>query len=173
MSASPLDEDPVTAAAPRGSDPVTAATPRKAVRPGVALFVWAFLIFFTSCFVVFTPEFFRFMTHVIPGQMAQGDFVRFWYIGGIFVIKGWHATEYAILDSLLFLWLRTRMPTRRALAAALLLSVLFAASDEWHQTFVPGRDGNARDACIDTAGAIVATAVWAVKTRRAAGASSA
>ncbi len=146
---------------------MAAATPRKARHSVAALLIWAFLIFFTSCFVIFTPEFFRFMTRVIPGRAAQGDFVRFWYIGGIFVIKGWHATEYAILDSLLFLWLRTRMPARRALAVALLLSILFAASDEWHQTFVRGRDGNARDACIDTAGACVATLVYGIKTRRA------
>ena len=56
----------------------------------------------------------------------------------------------------------------RCIATAFLLAVLFAASDEWHQTFVSDRDGNARDVLIDAAGAAFA-ALWLARhssTRR-------
>ena len=36
-----------------------------------------------------------------------------------------------------------------------LFSVLYASSDEFHQTFVPGRDGNIVDVLIDSSGALV------------------
>ena len=38
---------------------------------------------------------------------------------------------------------------------ALLLSFLYACSDEFHQTFVPGRAGQFKDVLIDTAGALI------------------
>jgi len=34
------------------------------------------------------------------------------------------------------------------------LTTLYAASDEFHQLFVPGRSGEIRDVCIDSVGAI-------------------
>jgi len=127
---------------------------------------WAFLIFFTSCFVIFTPEFFQIVDHVIPSQAGQAKFQVFWFAVGIFIIKGWHATEYAILDSLAFRYLQTRLPIRRALLISFVMCVAFAASDEWHQTFVPGRGGNVRDVLIDTSGAAIATTVIALRLRR-------
>ena len=36
-----------------------------------------------------------------------------------------------------------------------LFSVIYAFSDEFHQTFVPGRDGNIVDVLIDSSGALV------------------
>ena len=36
-----------------------------------------------------------------------------------------------------------------------LFSVIYALSDEFHQTFVPGRDGNIVDVLIDSSGALV------------------
>jgi VanZ family protein len=43
--------------------------------------------------------------------------------------------------------------------AAFLVSVLYAASDEYHQTFVPGRSGRLVDVGVDTIGALVALLV--------------
>jgi VanZ family protein len=43
------------------------------------------------------------------------------------------------------------------------VSVLYAASDEWHQTFVPTRVGTPWDVAIDAAGAalgLILAAVW-------------
>jgi VanZ family protein len=75
-----------------------------------------------------------------------------------------HFGEYALLS---FLWsrlLRTSMPERRAALAALLVSSLYAATDEVHQAFVDGRHGTPVDWAIDTAGA--AAAAFAVTARR-------
>ncbi len=44
-------------------------------------------------------------------------------------------------------------------ACALGFSALYAASDEFHQTFVPGRCGTPTDVLIDSAGAIVGIAI--------------
>ncbi len=63
-----------------------------------------------------------------------------------------HATEYAIL-ALLFLHALRGRPW--AVLLALLLASGYGASDEWHQTFVPPRDGNPVDWAIDTTGAAV------------------
>jgi len=65
-----------------------------------------------------------------------------------------HAIDYGVL---FLLWLRAL--GWRAPAAAALVTVLYAASDEYHQTFVEGRHGTATDVAIDAAGVAVA---WAV-----------
>jgi VanZ family protein len=68
-------------------------------------------------------------------------------LGAIDIVlsKGAHLTEYAVLGFLL-VW-----ATRRE-GAALLLGIAYAASDEVHQHFVPGRHGSALDVVIDTVG---------------------
>ncbi len=43
---------------------------------------------------------------------------------------------------------------------ALLLCVLYALSDEFHQLFVPGRAGRISDVCIDSAGAALGISVF-------------
>ena len=68
-----------------------------------------------------------------------------------------HFAEYGLLA---FLWaraLRTRMDARRAALVALVVTSLYAATDEFHQTFVEGRHGSPLDWAIDTAGAATAT----------------
>ena len=73
--------------------------------------------------------------------------------------KGAHLTEYAILMILL---LRTRIPVW----LALLLGVLYASSDEWHQTFVEGREGRPRDVLIDSVGLLIGLWVFRTACRR-------
>ncbi|HTN53893.1 MAG TPA: VanZ family protein [Anaeromyxobacter sp.] len=87
-----------------------------------------------------------------------------------------HALEYAGLGALLFVALRGRGPRawRLALLAAVLAS-LYGASDEWHQSFVPGRDADPLDWAADSAGAlagatIVGPALAAAFLRRRPGA---
>ncbi len=75
-----------------------------------------------------------------------------------------HFGVYALLC---FLWWRllcTAMPDRRAALAAFLISILYAATDELHQSFVDGRNGTPVDWAIDSAGA--AAAAFAVAARR-------
>jgi VanZ family protein len=78
----------------------------------------------------------------------------------IFVLrKVAHFSEYALLLALWFRALRGRLDVDRALAAAWALVVVYAASDEFHQTFVHGRTGTPRDVLIDAFGALVAALV--------------
>jgi VanZ family protein len=64
-----------------------------------------------------------------------------------------HFAEYGLLCFLWWRLLRTSMDPTRAAVAAFLLSSLFAASDEFHQSFVEGRGATAVDWAIDSAGA--------------------
>lgn len=69
-----------------------------------------------------------------------------------FIRKAGHFTEYAILAVLC----RRAMGARRgAWLIVLALASVYAVSDEWHQSFVPGRDALAGDWLIDSAGAAV------------------
>lgn len=43
---------------------------------------------------------------------------------------------------------------------ALTLSILYAASDEWHQNFVTGRSASIRDVAIDSIGALMGVAFY-------------
>lgn len=49
---------------------------------------------------------------------------------------------------------------RRALLRAWLLATLWGALDEWHQSWVPGRFSDVRDAVADTMGAAVGVLLW-------------
>jgi VanZ family protein len=70
-----------------------------------------------------------------------------------------HLSVYAVLA--LLVWRARRKPARRDsrpwrwsdAGVALLVAALYAATDEFHQTFVPNRDGCVRDVLIDTCGA--------------------
>jgi VanZ family protein len=78
-----------------------------------------------------------------------------------FLINSAHFFVYA---GLAFWWWRALSGGRRAdkvsLAAAFAISVLYGASDEFHQSFVPGRDASWLDLLTDTAGAAVA--LWLI-----------
>lgn len=62
--------------------------------------------------------------------------------------KAAHMAEYAVL----FLLARRAMGD----AKGFLFAVLYAAGDEFHQSFVPGRHGAWSDVLIDAAGALLA-----------------
>ena len=136
-------------------------------RKSVVLFVfWMALIFTTSCFFISSPMLFRFVQGLIHNTAFQRGFARFWVGYGVFVVKGWHATEYAVFVLCCTAVMRSRfLQPFVAIRWALLIAVVFAASDEWHQTFVPGRDGCVRDVIIDSAGALSA-ALWLIVRER-------
>ena len=82
-----------------------------------------------------------------------------------------HLTEYAVLA--LLVWRARRQSDPRAAGwswshawEALWVAAFYAATDEFHQTFVPSREGCFRDVLIDTAGAAAGLALlWVVATR--------
>jgi len=69
--------------------------------------------------------------------------------------KAAHFTEYAILSLLVFHNLMLWLPKYRYVFSVI-FTVVYAATDELHQLFVPGRAGRISDLIIDSAGAIVA-----------------
>ena len=72
-----------------------------------------------------------------------------------------HGCEYALLAFLLLRQLRLSGRIRGLYAPALLawiIVVAYAASDEWHQSFVPGRNPDVRDWLADSAGGLVVAA---------------
>ena len=67
-----------------------------------------------------------------------------------------HMSEYALLSLAALYWLSSfPLPYRRRFVAAAAISAAYAASDEFHQRFVPGRSGEVRDVLIDAAGAVL------------------
>jgi len=67
-----------------------------------------------------------------------------------------HAAVYAVLSGLCYRALRNhRVATKKALLGAVLLALVYAFSDEYHQLFVPGRHGRLRDVGIDALGILV------------------
>ena len=83
--------------------------------------------------------------------------------------KGAHFTEYAILAQLAFqLFLALPRPRKELTAAALglVFTVIYAMTDEYHQSFVPGRAMMARDVLIDTLGALLGIFIVLMVLRR-------
>ncbi len=69
-----------------------------------------------------------------------------------------HATVYFVLALLLLAISRVIFGSKKYLlscAITILLSFIFAMTDEYHQTFVDGRTGQMMDVIIDTAGACI------------------
>jgi VanZ family protein len=74
-----------------------------------------------------------------------------------------HVTEYGVL------WLLWARALRfRNLAVAAIVSIAYAATDEYHQTFVHGRHGTPVDVLIDSAGVALAWFAFERRRRRAA-----
>ena len=74
--------------------------------------------------------------------------------------KAAHMAEYGLLW---FLWQRalgTRTPW-----PAIAVTLAYAASDEFHQSFVEGRHGTPVDVLIDAAGVAIAVALYARRAR--------
>lgn len=81
----------------------------------------------------------------------------------IWIRKSAHFLEFFVLGALLFgafAFLRPRVQTLAALGSG----AVFAALDEWHQFFVPGRSAQFSDVVLDTAGVLVGVLfAWLLK----------
>ena len=77
--------------------------------------------------------------------------------------KAGHVTEYGVLAFLLWRAISRERgwPAWPSLGGAFVLSLLYAISDEFHQTLVPGRSGRLADVGFDVLGALLALGlVW-------------
>jgi VanZ family protein len=78
------------------------------------------------------------------------------------VRKGGHLSEYAVLATLLFFALRRSLlpglqgACWKSAALSLFISAIYAAGDEFHQSFVGSRTAAFSDVMIDTSGALIA-----------------
>ena len=80
--------------------------------------------------------------------------------------KSAHFFVYLILGVLiLHAFLESRVTLLRASVYAWLLATVYAATDEYHQTFIPGRVGDVMDVVIDSLGAITGIAIYVIVYR--------
>ncbi len=75
--------------------------------------------------------------------------------------KGGHAVGYGLLGLSYFYALPKRLSKFYRVLTALLMAVLFALSDEYHQSFVRGRNSSLNDVLIDGFGATLALVLGA------------
>lgn len=99
-----------------------------------------------------------FIASGIPGS----DLPQFGFWDTI-VKKGGHMTGYAMLAaSYMYAIHRAKSVKPPQLLAAFCLTILYAVSDEWHQSFTPGRSPSFLDVIIDGAGGLIGLALWAL-----------
>ena len=98
---------------------------------------------------------------LLPAAMSETVLYERAELIHYFVRKAAHMTEYFLLALSLQLpltaWLSGWLKPKLRILTGFAATVLFAALDEFHQTFVPGRSGNFTDVCIDSTGAFIAS----------------
>jgi len=79
-----------------------------------------------------------------------------------------HITEYGILAALFWRALRSLANLQKPILSTLVLCgcAVFAASDELHQSFVPGRTASGGDVLIDILGAFIGVIICALVASR-------
>ncbi len=123
---------------------------------------WMALIFSASCdshSAERTSRFFEPLLHWLFPQMPQTQVDLLHHL----IRKCGHLTEYAILALLLWRAIKqsTHLPPWMRVRKTLLILCLYAATDEFHQSFVPTRTSLVSDVFIDTAGgALGLLALW-------------
>ena len=77
-----------------------------------------------------------------------------------------HMLEFAVLT---FLFLRAlsqeKLNTKKLVIYSIIFSVFYALIDEYHQTFISGRQGALRDVGIDSIGILIVSLIWYIKNR--------
>ncbi len=137
---------------------------RQFVKYWLPLLIWLGVIFVGSTSVMSAEHTSRYIVPFLlwlkPGMSPEA-------IWTILVVsrKCAHVTEYAVLALLLWRALRSvptlHTKTLLVFGAALLGCALFAASDEFHQTFVKSRTPSVRDVLLDTGGALLGLLIGA------------
>ena len=142
------------------------------VRYWLPLLLWMLVIFGASAdpkSIEHTSRFLEpFLRWLNPNISPQGISTVRWLVR-----KTAHFVEFTILA---WLWWRAlRKPKRddarpwswRPAAGALGIAILYAAIDEFHQLFVPGRGASVKDVGIDAAGATLGIVIaWLFHSRR-------
>jgi len=85
----------------------------------------------------------------IPPQPLAAQLVR---VGG-------HMAAFGTLLLLLLRAMKATWPRQTVIGWALLVTLLYALADEYHQSFVPGRHATLMDVTVDAAGMVLALGV--------------
>ncbi|PIP56221.1 hypothetical protein COX05_04210 [candidate division WWE3 bacterium CG22_combo_CG10-13_8_21_14_all_39_12] len=109
---------------------------KKSIIRFVPAVIWMSIIFYVSS---------------IPNLELNGELSAY----DLVLRKIAHMVEYAILV-VLFWWGLEKPLTKRAQLEIFLMAFIYALSDEFHQNYVPTRDGKLTDVLIDTVGIITA-----------------
>ncbi|MSU00233.1 VanZ family protein [Tissierella pigra] len=81
--------------------------------------------------------------------------------------KNAHFFAYLLLGILVMSMLKiAKVHITKAVILALIICIIYAISDEFHQLFVPGRGAQIKDVIIDTAGAITGIILQVSITKR-------
>lgn len=95
----------------------------------------------------------------IPGihitELKQAELARYMELP---VRKLAHITEYGILLATIYIPIEKNfmLENSKKVIVSAVIAILYAASDELHQRFVPGRSGRVTDVLIDSIGILVA-----------------
>ena len=128
------------------------------VNKWVPLIVWVAVIFAGSTDALSAEHTSRFLVPFLRWLDPQITFAGIARIN-FALRKIGHFSEYAILAGLLWrAWRGTFLSLGRGAVAlaTFLVAAAFAASDEFHQSFVPTRTSSARDVLLDCCGALCA-----------------
>ncbi|WP_017437841.1 VanZ family protein [Saccharococcus caldoxylosilyticus] len=127
---------------------------RTNIQRWIPVIVWCMIIYCFSEFSLFTGENTKRILDMVLSYLPFG--------GGkeegpsllnVIVRKLAHLTEFGILAVLVW---RALSPKRTAYAGAWLFATVYAMTDEWHQSFEPGRTATPKDVAIDSCGALLA-----------------
>lgn len=140
----------------------------RSIKYWLPVVVWMVFIFSMSTGEFTAQNTSRFIEPIIRFLLPWASTLTIDVLHGV-IRKCGHLTEYFILGLLLFraFWGGSKegRVTRWA-ALAVLVVVLYAASDEFHQWFVPGRTASPMDVGIDTVGGILAQGVTVFRAKR-------
>ncbi|WP_027088481.1 VanZ family protein [Thomasclavelia saccharogumia] len=87
----------------------------------------------------------------------------------LLIRKTAHMSEYALLLFFIYYGFKKTITYQYTLLLSLLITFLYACSDEFHQLFIPGRSGQFVDVLIDTAGGafmLLIIYLWQKKANR-------
>src|SRR5216683_732350 len=131
---------------------------RQFVRYWMPVIVWMALIFLGSTDMLSAEHTSRFLVPLLRWLDPQISLAALATIQ-FGIRKLGHLTEYSVLAMLLWRALcsstRWQMKMSILLLVAALASAIFAASDEFHQSFVPSRTASPTDVMIDICGALI------------------
>lgn len=126
------------------------------------LCLWMGLIFFASADYRFSGN----QTSQAVEQVVRSASPRQVQEVNFSVRKAAHVALFAVLGALALAAIRNWPGARDPRLWALLLAALYAASDEWHQAYVPGRSSELSDVVLDSVAAALAIYVAPALLRR-------